>query len=521
MREWAIKLWNQRVRVAGLAAVVGFAVLAGRFWHPHYGFTVFLQLDSADAAIAIPELKARPVYVFPGHNGYDGFIYAEIAFHPLLDSPALQTALGNVPYRARRILGSWAAWLLAGGAPERIAHTYAALNLGVWLVLAWLAWRLIGVADWRGWVAWAGLMFSAGALHAVRLALTDLPGVTLLAAAMWFVETGRRGAGLGAVAAAGLARETMLPGVIALWRGPWNTPRAWAANAARTLAVGVPLLLWMGYVRWKAGPADAGFGNFSWPLVAWAEKWLATVAEFSRAPQFGWLITTTLLATVGLTAQAVYFVRHRDPADAWWRLGAVFVALAAFLGTAVWEGHPGAATRVLLPLGLAFAVRAARQRAGWGWLVAGNLTVLAGVLALWSPPQSPGEFAKGSSAGGSYVARLGEGWFGPEQSKRDTWAWTGRGGRIELDVWRAGAKPVQVTLGLRAITPRVVEVKRDGVVLWRGDVGVTTQTVTLACGPANGRSVVLELASEQAPVPEAATPGARSLGFAVYNLRVE
>ena len=507
--------------IAGLLAVAVFAGLAGRFWHPHYGFTVFLQLDALDAKVAVPEMAARPVYVFPGGNGYDGFSYAEIAFHPLLDSPALQPAIGNVPYRARRILGSWCEWLLAGGDPAHIAHIYAALNLGVWLVLAWLAWRLIGVADWRGWVAWAGLMFSAGSLHAVRLALTDLPGVTLLAAAMWLAESGRRGAGLGALAAAGLARETVLPGVVALWRGPWNTPRAWALNAARALTVGVPLVLWIGYVRWKAGPADPGFGNFSWPLAGWAEKWIDTVADYARAPDFTWLITTTLLATAGLTAQAAYFVRHRAPADAWWRLGAVFVVLEIMLGWSVWEGHPGAATRVLLPLGLAFAVRAARQRAAWGWLVMGNLTVFAGALALWSPPQPANEFATGRTGGGSFVAQLGEGWFGPERNRSNLWAWTARGGRIELELWRAGKEPARVTVGLRAASPRTVEIRQGAAVLWRGEVGVARQNVTFTAENTGGQRTALEFRSEAPPVPEAPTPGARELGFAVYNLRIE
>ena len=29
----------------------------------------------------------------------------------------------------------------------------------------------------------------------------------------------------------------------------------------------LPLLLWILYIRWKVGPADQGFGNFTWPVV--------------------------------------------------------------------------------------------------------------------------------------------------------------------------------------------------------------------------------------------------------------
>lgn len=518
-RLFARRAWGWPL--AGLAAVVVFGWLAGRFWHPHYGFTVFLQLDSADAAVAVPGLHTRPVYVFPGHNGYDGFAYAEIAFHPLLDSPALAPAVGNVPYRARRILGSWLAWAIAGGAPELIAHTYAALNLGVWFVLGWLVWRLIGVADAKGWFAWAGFMFSAGALHSVRLALTDLPGVTLLAAAMWLAEKGRASAGLGALALAGLARETVLPAVVAWWRGPWGAARPWAVNALRAVAVAVPLALWLGYVRWKAGPADQGLGNFAWPLAGWIEKWPATVAAYAMAPGFAWLVTTTLLATIALTAQAAFFLRHREPADAWWRLGIVFVALMAMLGTAVWEGHPGAATRVLLPLGLAFAVFAARRRAAWPWIIAGNLSVLAGVLALWSPPRAVDEFAAGRSGGGSFVARLRDGWFPTETRGAQRWAWSGQRATVECDVWRASPGRVEISVVLRAFAPRPIEIKRDGAVLWRGEVGTGRQRIVFSTEARGRGPLTLEISSAAVPQLESAAPGARALGFAVYDLAVK
>src|SRR5215207_44150 len=175
LRRW-------RWTAAGFAAVAAFTVLAGRFWHPHYGFTKFVQLDEADARSGIPEIREHPVFVYEGFNGYDGAAYTQIAFHPLLDSPELQGAVGNVPYRARRILGSAVAWLLAGGNPARIATCYSGLNLVVWLALAALLWRVLPVTDARSWLAWIGAIFSAGALHSVRLALTDLLAATLVVA---------------------------------------------------------------------------------------------------------------------------------------------------------------------------------------------------------------------------------------------------------------------------------------------------------------------------------------------------
>ncbi len=519
MRAFGKWLQARRLALAAGAAVAVFAVLAGRFWHPYYGFTKFLQFDSSDEQLAIREVRERPIYVYPGNNGYDGFFYAEIAFHPLLDSPELQPSIDNLPYRARRILGSALAWVLAGGNPDYIADVYAGLNLGVWLVLAALLWRLLPVRDWRGWIAWAGLLFSAGALHAVRFALTDLLGVTLFAAAMLLAERRRSGWALGALAMAGLARETMLAGVVSLWRGPWNSPRAWIGNALRALAVVAPLVAWLVYVRCKVGPADQGFGNFTWPVSGWIEKWGTVFMGFKREPDFTWLNTTTLLATAGLTAQAIYLIRRPQPGDAWWRAGAAGVAMMALLGTAVWEGHPGAATRVLLPMSLAFAVLAVRQRAAVGWLIAGNLTVFSGVLALWHVPQDGRELAAGRAWSAAYVARLGDGWFGCERNKRDVWAWTTGKGELTLQTWPNSGAPLRVRLGLRALTPRTVEIRQVTTLLWRGPAGPELQWIEFS-GVRSGR-VVLRFSTDQPAENESVVSGARALGFAVYDLEIK
>lgn len=520
MNALAPGLLRWRWPAAGLALVAAFAVLAGRFWHPHYGFTRFLQVDEADHRAGVAALRAHPVFTYPGFNGYDGAAYAQLAFHPLLEEPALRTAIDSLPYRARRILGSALAWALAGGDPARIARTYAALNLAVWLAFAALLWRVLRVDDARGWVAWAVVVFSAGALHSVRLALTDLLAATLATGAIQAAERDRPRNAVALLALAALARETALVAVVALWRGPWDSPRAWGGNTIRAAAAALPLAAWMGYVRTRTGPSDAGFGNFSWPVAGWLEKWGEVAGDYVRHPQFAWLITTTLLATIALTAQAAFLLRRVRLEEPWWRLGATGVAMMALLGTAVWEGHPGAATRVLLPLTVAVAVLQVRTRAAWGWIAAGGLSVCSGILALWHVPHAEREIAAGTFAGGSYVARIETGWFGVERARGTAWAWAEHRGEVSLEWAPAGATPRRVRLRLAALTTRPVEVRQGDALGWRGEVGPRAAWVEVPVSSSAPGTLHLAVSSPAPGQPEGTQVGARRLGFALRGVEV-
>ncbi|MEY4938750.1 MAG: hypothetical protein RIQ93_485 [Verrucomicrobiota bacterium] len=515
MRNPGISLWRNRIPLAGWTGVVVFALLALRFWHPYYGFTKFIQIDEADGAVAVRELRERPVYLHPGENGYDAAAYVQIAYHPLLNSEELAPAIRNVPYRARRILGSALAWVLSLGDADYIAQVYAALNLGVWLALAWITWRLLAVHDWRGWVGWSGFMFSAGALHAVRLALTDLLAVTLLGAALLLLERHRSKLAMAALAAAGLARETGVACLVIFLRGPWKSSRTWWRLVPRVAIVAAPLASWMLYVRWKAGAGDQGFGNFSWPVLAFVEKWGATWSDFGQHPDFRWLIISTFLATAALGAQALYLLLHQRGEDACWRAGIAGVALMAFLGGAVWEGHPGAATRVLLPMSLAFAVCAVRYRAGMGWLLAGALSVMSGILALWHVPHHPREIAAGRFAGGAFVARSLEGWYPTERNARRVWAWSSGNATLALDLWPRSAGLRAVVVDLRAIAPQRLEIRQGGRMLWQGTIGTARQKIALEGAHADDGKLRLDLVSLDPPVAENSSAGARALSFAV------
>jgi len=52
------------VQLAGAAVVFAFLVAIGRFWHPVWGFTSFLLLDSSNDDVKISAFKTYPVYVY-------------------------------------------------------------------------------------------------------------------------------------------------------------------------------------------------------------------------------------------------------------------------------------------------------------------------------------------------------------------------------------------------------------------------------------------------------------------------
>jgi hypothetical protein len=501
---------------AGLLAVACFLGLVARFWHPVYGFTVFYQLDAPNDDLKIAAFRTLPVYVHRDTGGYDGLYYAQLAHDPTLRDPQLPRAMDDFPYRARRILAPALAWLAGLGQPAWIVPAYAALNLAVWLILAAVLWRLLAVDSARAWFAWAGVLFAAGTLGSVRLALTDNLALLLIAASGLAAERARERTATGLLAAAALARETALFAAAALVRPPWFSRR----NVLGVLFATLPLALWLVYVRLQVGAGNPGWGNFAFPGRGLLEKFQAAVAALATVADRP-LAWTTLLATLAVTVQAAFVLLHRDFADRWWRLGAVFTGLMLLLGTAVWEGFPGAFTRVLLPLQLAFNVRVVRTRASFLWLLAGNLSLFSGLLALRDVPREANELTAQRLGATVAVVRFDTGWFGREQDRGRVWLWTERRGALVLETMPPAARALRLHFALRSLAPREVSLYLGDRELWRGGIGParSTHVVTLPAGLP--RLARLQWSTADPPVPEGPQPGARALGFALYDVRLE
>lgn len=498
--------------------IAGFLWLVGRHWHPYFGFTRFLQLDAWSAGVTVPELRDAPIFTYK--DGYDGHYYAQLAARPAVDDPVLKVSIDDVAYRARRILLSWIAWVVGGGDPVAAVRTYAWLNLVVWGGLAALLWRVFPATGWRETLAWAGILFSAGVLHGVRLALTDPLALLLVAGATVLAVRGRLGPAAGWLAIGGLARETVLLGGVTLLPEKPTRMADFRRVALWGLLVVLPLVAWLLYLRVVLGTSKAGVANFYLPFAGWVAKWSECLGWLRSEPDH-FLAITTLLGHVALTAQFLYLAWRREIQNPWWRLGAVYGGLMIFLGTAVWQGHPGAAARVLLPLTLAFNVLAVSHRAGPAWLLLGNLSVLSGVLTFWNVPVLTHEVAAGRVAGSAYVVRGDDRWYPSEGTPTRLWAWNPGDGRLQLDLHPRADGAHRVKIALRSVNSRTVEIKTAGRLLWRGEIGVKTQWIELPeIAFVRGR-VFLDLHSDAPPVRENADAGGRALGFAVYGVKLD
>lgn len=362
----------------GLHVLAVLALLASvlREYRPETGLTALIQFGSEFDAQALPEVRQAPHYVHPGSWGYDGQFYAQLAVAPGLRHPGLADAIDAPSYRGRRILFAWTAYVGGLGQPARILQAYAWQNVVAWLVLAGLLLQWCPMGSARHFAAWFACLFTTGAIASVRLALTDGPSMLLIAAAVLATERGRSGLALALAAVSGLGRETNVLAAAVLpppadVRGP-----AVARYAARGALVLLPLLAWLAYVRVMLGGADTGIETLAWPLHGYLEKWTTTVGELRR---LGWWSDArfSLFVLVSLTVQAGYLacrwrLWRQHP---WWRVGTAYAGLMAVAGVSVWDGHPGAITRVVLPMTVAFNLLILRERRFWPLVVLGNLPV--------------------------------------------------------------------------------------------------------------------------------------------------
>jgi hypothetical protein len=357
-----------------LLLVALFLASIAQFYHPAFGFTALIAFPAGDGS-ELPALTATPHLEYPGQYTYDGQFYAQLALDPLLRDPAIDRALDHPPYRARRILFSWTAWLAGLGRPAWILQAFALQNVVCWLALAWLLTRWLPPRTGRTFALWAACLFSHGLVWSVRFSLLDGPSLLLLALAAAAAErqhTWRAGAILGAAA---LGRETNLLGA-AVFQLPQRR-RDWLRLAGALVLTILPLLIWQDYL-WSIyrSTSLAGGDQLTRPFGAWLANWRLSLGLVWR-DGFSSPGTRSLAVVLSLTVQLVFVLWSREWRTPWWRLAAVYAGLMLVVHPVVWDGFPGAITRVVLPLTVGFNILLARgPTAFWAWYVLGNLHLL-------------------------------------------------------------------------------------------------------------------------------------------------
>lgn len=372
-----------------MAVVVGFLLTVASYYDRTTGLTIFLGFPANSHSYELPEVQAVPHAHDPVDGGYDAQFYAQMAVDPLLRDPNIDRAMDKPAYRAHRILLSWTAWALGAGDVSATLRAYAFQNVVAWLLLAWLLLKWLPPLDARTFVLWSGILLSHGLLTSVRNALTDGPSVVLTATAVLAIERGRPWIAALVTGVSGLARETnIFAGAMfagQLNRNPWSWPKA----AFGVLLCVLPLVLWLDYLRSIYG--DAAFVGGEHITTPLAGLWWKAQSTWTALATQGLTIQTMANATmmVSLAAQGaalvwctVQWLRHRVGSPAWLLVAWPFLLLTLTAHRVVWDGTPGAITRVVLPLTVGVNVLLARQtRAPWWLIIAANLSVVAGVMA--------------------------------------------------------------------------------------------------------------------------------------------
>lgn len=524
-RWTAVNRWG--IRAAYLALVVWFGLVLVRFHDPEDGFNRLIMFGAKQGLPQLSDFKRLNFLLMHDGYGYDAQYYAQIAMHPDLKDPELKTAVDSLAYRSRRILFGWTAYALGWGDPARILAVYVLQNAIAWVILAWLLLHWLPPVSWTNFFRWGGVLFCAGLCMSLRNALLDGPSLMLIALGVWLLDRNRKWLGIGVLALSGLAKETNLITGTALIKPEDRSWRALGRLALLAVLLAVPLALWLIYIRVTVGSAlDAGVRNFDWPLRAYFATW-KDAYEVMYRPYWFKMGQTVMVMMVALTTQMLFFLLRWRPKEIWWRVGVSFAVLMVVLGPAVWEGYPGAAVRVLLPMQLAFNILVPRTRAWWLVLILGNVSALYSVNFL-RPPAGSGYRVEGPAAvrtseDGREKVRVdfGPGWFDTEESSSSYWRWVPADTGFTIINPRQTSIKVRLSFYLGSVDHRMAKVLLGEKELWSGPTE-TQQKIELPVLELPPGRTAFQIKTDRPPQVPTVPPGSTQvLAFALRNLRLQ
>ena len=518
---------NPGVALGYAGLVVLFIWTLAQFYIPGKGLSYLIAFGANQESARLTKVRKLDYFVARGSDGYDAQYYVQVAMDPSLQNRELRHAVDSLPYRARRILFSATAYVLGLGRPEWILQAFALQNALSWFLLAGLLLHWFPPRSWDNFARWAGIMFSFGVCVSFRNALFDGPSLLLVAFGIYLLEKGRPWGATAVLALSGLGKETNLLGSAALLPKTSDGGRAWGLAIVRGLLTALPLALWIIYIALAVGGKadDLGARNFDLPFAAYVRKWheigdgWADVSVVNAGPLW------SLLMMIALTVQFLFLLLRPQWDQAWWRIGLSFALLMIFLGDAVWEGYPGAASRVLLPMQLAFNILVPAGRAWWLVLVLGNLTLLAAPAALESPT-GEGYVIRGRDelvygrAGQQVTIDFSDTWYPVERHYNDYWCWSAGDAVLTLHNPHPAPLRARLRFSLNVNERRSVRLSINGADMWATELGssgaVNVVLGELVLQPGDN---VMEFSTDTPPSRIGNDP--RPLSFRVQNLRLD
>ncbi len=255
-----------------------------------------------------------------------------------------------------------------------------------------------------------------------------------------------------------------------------------------------------------------GFGE--WRVLPYLAMAVPYFSWRIRRPFVGFERAIPLL--IGLMLAGFYGVYLLSPQDLTWHLDTSLVRLLLQLWPLTLLGWS-----LTVPSVDSALYHEPRQR--WTprvFVVANILAAVVLVVAL-NGQLAANELAVKRSGMARVGVTLGEGWFGIERLGDVRWAWSS--GEATLLVHTIGKNhglPAKLRFELRSLTPRQVTIRSGGTVLWSGAVPVGATQVELSIREFSNGVTPIVLATDSPGVPESSAAGARTLVFAVHDLRV-
>jgi len=329
-----------------------------------HGFTRLIQFGDQFDAVRLDSIDSDHTYTLQDSSGYDAQFYAQMAIRPLVNDTQIIQAVDNPQYRFRRILLSWIAYIGGHGNPTATLNAYALLNPLFWFLFSILLFKWLPPHSWKQFLCWAACIFNLGIITSIRLSLLELPGFFFVLLCVYLTDQNRPKLGAISSACSILTKDVFAINALVQWK-----TLTFRSYILTTIIAFVPYLLWLIYLSTLGLPINAGSGNFALPFHA---LWHEVMESLQMARQDRY---SNIIALLSLSIQSVYLLSHIHLNDALSRIALVNITLMTVLGESVWEGDPGAAFRILLPIGIIFNIKIIDAPNFWLLFLFGNASI--------------------------------------------------------------------------------------------------------------------------------------------------